>query len=112
MVIDEFDVRHGGRWRYVSRDVDGTVYAFHGVFHGDPSLDGITLTFEYDGAPGHVSLDTANFEDRGGKTVLRLSSVFQSVEARDAMIASGMESGINEGMGRLDELIATLTPVR
>ena len=38
-------------------------------------------------------------------------SVYQSVEARDAMVESGMESGLNEGYERLDELVARLAPV-
>ncbi len=110
MEIDRFDLRDGGTWRYVHRDEQGNTYGFHGVFHGDPSPDGIVQTFEYEGAPGHVSLDTLTLEARDGKTVARTNSVFQSVEARDAMIASGMEHGVNDGYDRLDELIARLVP--
>ncbi len=108
MRVDELDVRHGGSWRYVSIDTDGTQYGFRGVFHGAPSLDRITQTFEFEGAPGHVSLDTMVLEDLGGRTLIRMSSVYQSVEARDAMIANGMEGGIVEGYERLDELLARL----
>ena len=108
MRVDEMDVRHGGAWRYVSIDIDGTEYGFRGVFHGTPSPDRITQTFEFEGAPGHVSLDTLVLEDRGGRTLIRTTSVHQSVEARDAMIASGMEGGVVEGFERLDELLASL----
>jgi uncharacterized protein YndB with AHSA1/START domain len=108
MRVDELDVRHGGAWRYVSIDTDGTEYGFRGVFHGTPSPDRITQTFEFDGAPGHVSLDTLVLEDRGGRTLIRTTSVHQSVEARDAMIASGMEGGVVEGFEQLDELLARL----
>jgi uncharacterized protein YndB with AHSA1/START domain len=111
MKIDRYEVRDGGTWRYVHIDPDGNEYGFHGVFHGDPSLDGIVQTFEFEGAPGHVQLETLTFEERNGKTLARTNSVFQSVEARDGMVASGMEYGINEGYERLDELIATLAPV-
>ncbi|MGZ3667371.1 MAG: SRPBCC family protein [Ktedonobacterales bacterium] len=109
MAIDRFDVRDGGMWRYTHRDADGNVYGFHGVFHGMPSPDGIVQTFEFEGAPGHVSLESVNFEERDGKTLVRQDAVFQSVEDRDAAIESGMETGINEGMERLDELLARLT---
>lgn len=108
MRVDQLDVRHGGAWRYVSIDADGTEYGFRGVFHGDPSPDRITQTFEFDGAPGHVSLDTLVLEDLGGRTLIRATSVHQSVEARDAMIASGMEGGVVEGFDQLDELLARL----
>ena len=109
MVIDEYDVRDGGRYRYVHRDPDGNEYGFHGVFHGAPSADGFVQTFEFEGAPGHVSLDKLVLEDLGnGRTRARIHSVHQSVEARDAMVASGMETGLNEGFARLDGLLETL----
>jgi uncharacterized protein YndB with AHSA1/START domain len=111
MIIDRFDVRDGGTWRYIHREADGTEHGFHGVFHGDPSPDGIVQTFEYEGAPGHVALDTLTLEERDGKTLVRTNSVYQTVEARDAMVASGMEHGVNDGFDRLDELVATLAPV-
>jgi uncharacterized protein YndB with AHSA1/START domain len=104
--IEHFDVRHGGTWRYTARDADGNEYGFRGVFHGTPSPDGIVQTFEFEGAPGHVCLETATFEEQNGRTVVRQISVFQSVEDRDAMIQSGMEIGVNEGFERLDALIA------
>ncbi len=112
MTIDRLDARDGGTWRYTHRDADGTEYGFHGVFHGTPSLDGIVQTFEFEGAPGHVSLETLTFEERGSKTLLRNNSVYQSVADRDAMVQSGMEEGLNEGYDLLDELIAKLAPVR
>lgn len=106
MLVDEYDVRAGGSWRYRHRGADGTEHAFRGVFHGEQTPDGMLQTFEYEGAPGHVSLDQMVLEDRGGRTVVRGHSVFQSVAARDAMIESGMEGGMNEGFDRLDELLA------
>ncbi len=110
--VDHFEVRHGGTWRYTSRDAAGNEYGFRGVFHGTPSPDGIVQTFEFEGMPGHVSLETLTFEERDGRTLLRAKSVFQSVEDRDRMIESGMEQGVVEGYERLDELIAGLAPLR
>jgi uncharacterized protein YndB with AHSA1/START domain len=104
--VDLYEVRDGGRWRYVNIDDDGNEYAFHGVFHGPASPDRWVQTFEFEGAPGHVSMDTLVLEDLGGRTRVRTHSVFQSVEARDAMVAAGMESGVREGYERLDELVA------
>jgi uncharacterized protein YndB with AHSA1/START domain len=110
MIVDRYDVRDGGAWRYINRDDDGNEFAFHGVFHGTPSADGgIVQTFEYEGAPGHVSLQTLTFDERDGRTLLRTNVVFQSVADRDAMIESGMEEGVNDSMDRLDELLARPT---
>ncbi len=109
MQVDYLEARDAGRWRYVHRDADGNEYGFHGVFHGTPSLEGVVQTREFEGAPGHVSLETATFENLGGRTLLRMNAVYQSVEARDAEIASGMESGVRDSMDRLQELLETLT---
>ena len=106
--IDRYELRAGGSWRYLQREADGREYAFHGVFHNDPSPDGFVQTFEFEGAPGHVSLDTLRLEALpDGRTRAHMNSVFQSVEARDGMIAAGMEGGMNEGFDRLDELLAS-----
>jgi uncharacterized protein YndB with AHSA1/START domain len=108
MTIDRYDLRDGGSWRYTHSDDAGNAYGFHGVFHGEPSPNGIVQTFEFEGAPGHVSLDTVTFEEHDGTTTVRTNSLFQSVEARDAMVASGMGDGMSQGYERLDELVAKL----
>jgi uncharacterized protein YndB with AHSA1/START domain len=108
MTIDRFELRDGGTWRYIHSDDAGNSFGFHGVFHGMPTPDGMVQTFEYEGAPGHVSMDTVTLEEHDGKTTVRTNSVFQSVAARDAMVDSGMASGMSEGYDRLDEVLAKL----
>lgn len=109
MRVDAYDVRHGGAWRYVHVDTDGTEYGFRGVFHGDPAPDRIVQTFEFEGAPGHVALDTLLLEDLGGgRTLVRTISAYQATEARDAMLENGMAGGMEEGYQQLDELLARL----
>jgi uncharacterized protein YndB with AHSA1/START domain len=109
MTIDHFEARDGGRWRYRHRDAEGNEFAFHGVFHGTPAPDRMVQTFEFEGAPGHVSLDTLVLEERDGRTIARARSVFQSIEDRDAMLAAGMTDGLDDGYGRLDDLLESLT---
>ena len=106
--IDRYDVRDGGRWRYVHTDAQGNAYGFHGVFHGDPSPQAIVQTFEFEGAPGHVKLDTTTLEQRGSKTLVRTISAFGSVADRDTMIASGVERGARDSGERLQELLTRL----
>ena len=109
MTVERHELRDGGRWRFIHRDENGFEAAFHGVFHGEPSLEsGVVRTFEFEGYPGHVSMETLTLEERDGKTLSRTVSVFQSVEDRDGMIASGMESGANDSMEKLDALLARL----
>ena len=107
--VDKLEARPGGQWRFLNRDDEGNVYAFHGVYHDVVAPERIVQTFEYEGMPGHVTLETAVFEDLGGgKTRVAAQSVFQSVEDRDGMVASGMEVGINDGYDRMNELLASL----
>lgn len=110
MTIDRFDPRHGGLWRFIHSDAD-TGYGFRGVFHGDPSRERIVWTFESEDFPGHICLETVTFAERGEAAVVTQNTVYQSVEDRDAAVASGMEEGINESMERLDELLGRLVPV-
>jgi uncharacterized protein YndB with AHSA1/START domain len=112
MTLDRWDARDGGSWRYTHRDDDGNEYGFHGVFHGPQTIDGMTQTFEFEGAPGHVSLGTVTFEDIGdGRSRALVHSVYQSVQDRDAVVESGMSEGMSEGYRRLDELLGKLVPV-
>jgi uncharacterized protein YndB with AHSA1/START domain len=106
--IERYDARNGGTWRYVQKDTQGNQYGFHGVFHGDPSPDAIVQTFEFEGAPGHVCLQTVTFAEHAGGTQMRTVVAFQSVGDRDQMVASDMERGVRDSGDRLDELLAKL----
>jgi uncharacterized protein YndB with AHSA1/START domain len=107
MDLTTFDVRNGGSWAFVHHVPDGGDFGFHGVFHSVQPLERIVQTFEFEGAPGHVSLEALSFEDLGGtKTRVRVHSVFQSLEARDGMVSAGMETGVSQGFEQLDGLLA------
>ncbi|MFD0684544.1 SRPBCC family protein [Actinomadura fibrosa] len=104
MTVVEWDATPGGRYSYVHRDQDGE-YGFRGVFHTVVADERIVQTFQYDGRPQDVSLETLTFEDLGGRTRVRNHAVFGSVESRDAMIESGMERGVRDSMARLEQLL-------
>ncbi|TAN33284.1 ATPase [bacterium] len=104
--VETMDVRPGGMWRFINRDSAGNEFGFHGVYHDVVAPERIVQTFEYEGEPGHVLLQTATFEDLGGTTKLIQQAVFQSVEDRDGMVRSGMREGSSESMDRLAELLA------
>lgn len=106
--IDKFEARSGGEWRVVQRAADGGEHAFRGVNHEVKAPERICQTFEYEGFPGHVALQTATFEPVGNKTRVVAQIVFQSVMDRDGMVASGMKSGADESMERLAELLDSL----
>ena len=106
MTIDHWDFRTGGGYRYLHSDGDGQ-YRFNGVFHKVRDGELIIQTFEYEGWPHEVSLDTIRFEELpGGRSRLVDHSVFPSVEVLENMVEQGMEYGMREGYEKLDELIA------
>lgn len=106
MKLETFEPRSGGGYRYVHKDKDGNEFGFHGAFHV-MTPERMVQTFEFEGYPGHVSLDSMTLEDLpGGRTKITIQSVFQSVADRDGMIQNGMEKGVREGYERLDDILA------
>ena len=106
MEIEEFDFRTGGRYVYVHTDPEGQEYRFNGVFHVVKENRSVIQTFEYEGAGGAVSIESMTFVDLGdNRTRLEGHSTYPSLEGRDAMVESGMETGVSEGYERLDEIL-------
>lgn len=108
--VYKFEAKAGGSWRYGNIDEKGNEYIFRGVTHEVLPPERIIQTFEFEGLPekGHVCLETARFEELpNNRTRLINQSLFQSVADRDGMVASGMESGMNECYEQLDEILAS-----
>jgi uncharacterized protein YndB with AHSA1/START domain len=102
--VDQWDPRTGGSWRYLNV-VKGEEYAFRGCFH-TVREDRLVQTFTWEGMPDAVALETMTFEDLGdGRTRLHAVSLVDSFEGRDAMLASGMEVGVNDGYAKLDAML-------
>ena len=106
--VDKMDARPGGLWRFVQRDQNGNEFAFHGVHHDIAAPERIVATFEFEGVPGHVLLQTVTFEPLGGKTRMLEKLVYQSVADRDGMVAAGMQRGSDDSMDRLAELLVNM----
>jgi len=105
--IVEWDARDGGSWRYIAAR-DGQEFGFRGCFH-TVADDKIVQTFTFEGMPDAVSLETLWFEDLGdGRTRLHGQSLVDSFEGRDAWLASGMETGVDQGYAKLDALLGEL----
>ena len=105
--IDNWDARTGGSYRYASVQDGEEVAAFYGSFHEVRPGERLVQTFTWEGMPDGVSLDTMTFEDLGaGRTRTVGLSVVDSFEGRDAIMASGMDVGVDEGYEKLDALLA------
>jgi uncharacterized protein YndB with AHSA1/START domain len=109
MDIDSYDFRTGGRFRFVQRNNEGEEYAFNGVYHVVRDNEFAIQTFEFEGFPDVVSIESLTFEDLGdGRSRVRGHATYPSMEARDGMVSSGMESGMSEGYERLDKVLTSL----
>lgn len=103
--IERFEPERGGHWRFVEHH-DGGTDGFEGRFREFTPRDRIAYTFEWDGMPGHISVDDATFEDLGdGRTRVVIITTFLDAEDRDGMVESGMEGGMNESYAALDRLL-------
>jgi len=109
-VVQEMDVRPGGAWRFLALEADGAGIAFSGVYREIDPPERLVQSFEWEGMPGQAVVETVTFEDLGGRTKVKITSLFDTRSDRDGMLAAGMESGLSESHERLAELLAHEQP--
>jgi uncharacterized protein YndB with AHSA1/START domain len=106
--IEKFEFEKGGHWRFVEHS-DGGTHGFEGRYREITPKDRIVQTFEWDGMPAYVIIETMNLTDLpDGRTKLVTVSLFHTTEERDGMLQSGMEGGMNASYAALDRLLETL----
>lgn len=108
MVVCDLDFRVGGGYRFVLRAPDGGEHAFRGEYREIVPTERIVSTFEFEGMPGHGSVETMTLSEQEGVTTLSVRSLYKNQQDRDGHLHSGMESGARETHDRLEELIASL----
>jgi uncharacterized protein YndB with AHSA1/START domain len=109
MPVCEIDLRVGGKYRWVWRqDTDGTEMGMGGVYREIRSPERLVATEKFDEAwyPGE-GLNTLVLVEQRGRTTLTQTMRYESREARDAVLKSGMEKGLTASYDRLAELLAT-----
>jgi uncharacterized protein YndB with AHSA1/START domain len=108
LVIERMEVEPGGHWRFVEHSPHG-VHGFEGRYREVKPMERVVRSFEWDGMPAHVAIETATLEDLGdGRTKLVSISLFHTTEERDGMLQSGMESGVQQSYEALDKVLASL----
>jgi uncharacterized protein YndB with AHSA1/START domain len=109
----EIDLRVGGSWRYLMVTPDGGEVGFHGEFREIVPDERIVSTEVYEGAPeGEPAVNLITFTEAGDRTVLSILMQLESREVRDMIIATGMETGMQESMDLLEEVASSLTEAR
>ncbi|HKT84289.1 MAG TPA: SRPBCC family protein [Solirubrobacterales bacterium] len=112
MTVQEMDVRSGGAYRYTHSDGDGSYFFFGEFLEVEPPRL-LVQTFNFEGNADDESVDRVEFEEIApDRTRLVITGNFKSVEARDGMLRSGMEKGVNEGYEALDRLLVQLVQVQ
>jgi uncharacterized protein YndB with AHSA1/START domain len=108
LVIEKMEVERGGHWRFVEHSAEG-VHGFEGRYREVTPPERVVQTFEWDGMPGHVIVETIVLEDLGdGRTRIVNTSLFHTPEERDGMLQSGMEEGLNQSYAALDAVLSTM----
>jgi uncharacterized protein YndB with AHSA1/START domain len=107
-LVCDIDLRVGGNWRYVTRD-DGEEVGFHGEFREITPPHRLVFTEMYEGipdpGPDSYPVNTVTLEEADGVTTMKLLVQHTSKEDRDAVIASGMEAGMQVSYDRLEDLL-------
>ncbi len=107
LVIEKLEVKRGGHWRFVEHSAEG-VHGFEGRFREVTPPERVVQTFEWDGMPGYVIVNTMTLEDLGDdRTRMVTTSLFHTTEERDGFLQSGMEGGMNQSYEALDRVLAT-----
>ncbi len=112
VAVERMEVAPGGHWRYVEHAPEGA-QGFEGRYREVSAPERIVETFEWDGMPGYVSVNTVAFEklDENHSRVVT-STQFMTAEERDGMLAADMREGLTRSYDVLDELLASLEPGR
>src|SRR6185295_13245583 len=108
MPVCEIDLRVGGALRYLWRHSDGREMGLRGVFReiARPARLVHTEVFDHPWYPGEA-VDTAVLTEGRGKTTLTTTVLYASQEIRDAVLKSGMETGVARSYDRLEEILAS-----
>jgi uncharacterized protein (TIGR03086 family) len=105
LVACEVDLRPGGSWRYVSRDMDGNELSWYGTYSEIVAPERIVSTETFGGFPAAESVNTMTLSEDAGTTTLRTLVRHSSKEHRDGHVQSGMEGGMQVAFNRLDDLL-------
>ena len=109
MTAAEIDLRVGGTYRFAAVTPDGMEVAFHGEYREIVPEERIVSTEVYEGAPGSEdTVNTLTLDENDGRTTVTMLIEAKSKEERDAIIASGMEDGLQDALDLLEGVAQSL----
>jgi uncharacterized protein YndB with AHSA1/START domain len=108
MSLCEVDLRVGGAYRFVLRMPHGAESGFHGTYREIAPPTRLVTTLVYEPVPDSEAVVTLVLEEQNGTTKLTSTTTHPTVAARDAHLASGMETGAAQSHERLARLLLAL----
>lgn len=105
MTVCEVDLRVGGKWRYVAVNDQYGEIEFYGEFREIDRPNRLVSTEIFAPYPESRGLNILTLEERDGVTTITILSQYPTKEARDAVIASGMETGLQHSLDRIDKIL-------
>ena len=105
LVIERLELERGGHWRFVETTPRG-VFGFEGRYREVKAPERFVRSFDWDGMPAHVAIETVEFVDLGdGRTNVISTLLLHTTPERDGMMNAGMEAGMNAAYAALDTLL-------
>ncbi|MCA2218670.1 SRPBCC family protein [Jidongwangia harbinensis] len=108
----DIDLRVGGAWRYVMEANGGFEVAFRGEYREIDAPDRLVHTEIFEGLPDpddHVGVITTTLTEKDGRTHMEMLCAYRDQADRDAVIASGMEGGMQESLDHLEKVAVELS---
>jgi uncharacterized protein YndB with AHSA1/START domain len=107
MPVCEIDLRPGGGWRYVYRKASGKEMTLNGSYREVSPPERLVSTESW-GPEWPETVNTMVLAESGGQTTITITVSYPSKEARDAALATGGVSGMDQGFAKLDLLLRTM----
>jgi uncharacterized protein YndB with AHSA1/START domain len=108
MTVADIDLRVGGTWRFVMTSTEGMEVAFHGTYREIVPDERLVHTEVYEAMPDAEVVNTITFAEAEGRTKMTVLVDCRSKELRDGMMASGMETGMQEAYDLIEEIAIEL----
>lgn len=107
MPVCEIDLRPGGEWHFVWRGPDGTEMEMRGVYREIVPPERLVSTESW-GGEWPETLNTLVLSEEDGRTMMTVTVLYPSQEARDAALGTGMKEGWSLSYDRLDAHLRTM----
>lgn len=109
MEVCDFDLSVGGTYRFTTRLPDGSEMGFNGTNLEIDAPHRLVSTEVFEAMPDEMATNTLILEEEDGVTTATLLMQYPSQATRDAVIESGMESGLSHSLDRLENIVAPAT---